>query len=234
VIVSSLLLQRDGGTTHSVEDYLRRFDHLVDLGIPIYFFADRAISLPRYPWYVHVERIRLSETKIFRWLETKVNELPAARNEAKDTFDYLALMNAKGEFLQRVLSETTATRLTWVDAGIAHILKSKETLKHLHDVHRLPSGIVIPGTRPAASLTYSPVPLDRIHWRFCGGFLSGDRESLLNFTEAWSAALLALSPRLLWEVNVWAWMEQQGFPIQWYYGDHNDSMFDFRSLLRPL
>lgn len=226
MIVSSLLLQTNGQTTHGVGKYLERFNHLVNLGIPILFFVDRAISLPSYPWWIRVERVRLSETKTYQKMKSVDAVLPEHRNPSKDTFDYLAIINAKTELMSRALEMCDAERLSWVDSGIAHVLKKPESLHMLHQVHRLPDGIVLPGPNWTAS-----VPLDRIHWRFCGGFFTGDRSSLRLFCDKAQSTLADLLPKATWEVNLWAYMESQGFPFIMYCGDHNDSIFNFHSLL---
>jgi hypothetical protein len=226
VIVSALVLQNDGNTTHGVETYLSRFDHLVRLELPIVFYLDRAITPPTYPWWVKVIPVRLKELDTYKLLSSKEDiQLPTSRNVQKDTFDFLALMNAKAEFVHRAMALCESHRLTWLDCGVSHVLKDLDSLKCLNDLYRLPEGIIIPGPREKGIVSPSS-----IHWRFCGGLVSGDRNSWNTFYATCNQVMLSLLPKVTWEVNIWALLEQQGFPIRWFYGDHNDSMLNFKSV----
>ncbi len=85
------------------------------------------------------------------------------------------------------------------------------------------NGLVIPGCWGQWSSTeyYAFV-----NWRFCGGFYLGDRDAHLQFHQLYKTYYAEFSStHLTWEVNFWAWLEDQGhFHPDWYYGDHNDSM----------
>ena len=92
------------------------------------------------------------------------------------------------------------------------------------------SFLVIPGcwSELPTDLNTSTV-LNSIHWRFCGGFFMGDRDSVMDFCTLYQTHF----PRFLkefsymtWEVNFWAYMEHKitGWKPQWYAADHNDSI----------
>ena len=76
---------------------------------------------------------------------------------------------------------------------------------------------------------------NNIIWRFCGGFLVGDKESLTSFNLiSYEHFLIFLnqSKTLVWEVNYWAWLEGLGLisPI-WYLADHDDSIVDIPNIV---
>jgi hypothetical protein len=77
-------------------------------------------------------------------------------------------------------------------------------------------------TDPIADIT------DRIHWRFCGGFFWGDVASLETLYALYTEALplfLETYGTLVWEVNLWAWLEGSStWRPRWYLADHDDSL----------
>jgi hypothetical protein len=69
---------------------------------------------------------------------------------------------------------------------------------------------------------------DFIHWRFCGGFFLGDRDSIVQFYDLYReyfVEFLKESHRLVWEVNFWAWLEATcDWKPNWYLAEHDDSI----------
>jgi hypothetical protein len=165
--------------------------------------------------------------------------LPDNRNTEKDIFKYILLMNSKIEFMKDAIEKNpwNSTHFAWIDFNIAHIFKdmakSKKQLMLLAQADFKPKLLVIPGC-------YSPAPkpmseefltksiLNNIHWRFCGGFFMGDKQSIMEFYyyyETFFPTFVDKYRKLIWEVNFWSWLESEtDWKPRWYCGDHNDSM----------
>jgi len=185
------------------------------------------------------DKIPEGATPIFREfyeLETvkmlnKYNKLPKVRNEWKDTKEYMLLMNSKTECVQLAKDKVEADHYIWIDAGISKIFKNpiekfesilETTSKPLNDTQ-----ILISGCWPHKETNFAKL-VERIHWRFCGGFFVVPA----NLVEPFFLAVLngckeigETTEYLTWEVNIWSFIEAT-LPIQWEKGDHNDSISD--------
>jgi hypothetical protein len=86
--------------------------------------------------------------------------------------------------------------------------------------------ILIPGCWTKDS--YLNYLYDNIHWRFCGGFFIGDKNTLLkfyNFYLTYFPEFIFKYNKLVWEVNFWTWLEsEKHFKFDWFKADHDDSM----------
>lgn len=161
--------------------------------------------------------------------------LPDNRNGAKDTVDYICLMNSKIEFMEDAIMQNpwNSTHFAWLDFSISYIFKnmeaSKEMLRILSRRTLAPKFIAMPGCWDRLPReNAAQIVLNNIHWRFCGGFFLGDRDSILNFYDLYQthfANFVFEHKKLIWEVNFWAWLEAttEWRPV-WYRGDHNDSI----------
>jgi hypothetical protein len=231
-LVSSLILQRNGQMTHSLEKYLFNFRLVADLGSNIIFFLDKKIDPP--DWLgpnIKVIPISIDELQTFHsmhYATSLTQGKGASYNPQKNTLDYLIIQNSKLELISKALNISDADRFAWIDSGITHILKKPEkTLTKLNLITHLEEGIIIPGCWDPGNR------LDDINWRFCGGFFTGDRKNLEEFYQQSRFAIRTILPLATWEVNVWAWMEiTMKFPFKWYQADHNDSIFDFENYLK--
>ena len=164
-------------------------------------------------------------------------ELPRNRNVEKDTAEYILLMHAKTEFIHRVIEENpwNTGHFAWIDFNIAYIFKEMEkTQEYLYvqsKRHFLEKCIIIPGCWGKLPADDVARAYDDIHWRFCGGFILGDKESLVHFYKLYRQLFhqfLKESRRLVWEVNFWAWLEaKHDWAPLWFLADHNDSMVQF-------
>jgi hypothetical protein len=165
--------------------------------------------------------------------------LPFNRTEYKDTKNYMIMMNSKTELVKKVIDITTdkgnnSTHYAWIDFSICHILNYDTTLEKLKELEcKLDSikTIILPGcwTREISNQTlYSGLIYHNINWRFCGGFFIGDKESILNFCKKYEEhylTFLQTHKRIVWEVNFWAWLENQNlWSPQVYMSTHDDSM----------
>ena len=233
MVVTALICQEGGRLNHSIERYLHSLKLLANACDHLVLFLDHTIAPPDLPEHVEIYFIDIHELQTAARIKAHVGQvqLPSQRNIAKDTVDYLTLVNAKTELMAWALRmHPERTRAAWVDCGIAHLLADPhKAFSHLSDLHRLPVGLTLPGIWRA-----SEWPAEGICWRFCGGVMAGDRHSLLRLHDLHQQAIHALLPHLTWEVNVWARLEMQGLigpgsevPLHWFAADHNDSMFDF-------
>lgn len=230
-LVTSLILQRNGSMTHSLQKYLDNFKYISDLDLKIIFFLDRSIKIPEWiPDHIRIIPINIEELETFELIkdaEFVTQGQGVSFNPNKNTLDYMIIQNAKPELLYKSFNLTEDNLLFWLDSGVTHIMKTpKETLKRLYNIINLEEGLIIPGCWPMND------NLENINWRFCGGFFKGEKKILEDFYKQSRIAIKNILPKATWEVNVWAWMEKNmGFPFKWYQADHNDTFFDFERYL---
>jgi hypothetical protein len=199
--------------------YLPQFLKLAETGVPILLFVDPEVSVPELPPTVRVHRRRLPEC-----LPPGVEiQLPTHRNVPKDTVAFLTLILQKLYFMTEALQETEASHLAWVDVRLFHVIRHTELaqtkLKAL--VTRSFAGLtklLSPGCWEGPLLRD---PFESIHWRFCGGIVLGPRAAIEPAYRRQMELVHAHLPRLTWEVNYWAMMEEH---FEWYKADHNDSI----------
>lgn len=193
--------------------YLADFDRLATTGVPLLVFT--SVDLPSYP---NVRTVPCSfDTS---WIPDEVR-LPANRTPEKDTTEFLALMLLKMTYMNDALAYTDASHLAWVDFRIFHVVRDtvrvQEKLRSLASSSPSSPRLLAPGCwGPQASIS-----LDSICWRYCGGFLLGPREAFPPAYARQTELVHQHLPRLTWEVNYWAMMDDH---FQWYAADHNDSL----------
>jgi hypothetical protein len=173
-------------------------------------------------------------------LLNNAEKLPEHRSIEKDTKKYMILMNMKSECLQivkqtmdyekDVSQEQKNSFFVWMDAGISKIFKDpsvsfEELKKKVCEVELSSDKIIMPGCwNPQTNLHILQVC---INWRFCGGFFIAPSSMIEEFYSCnYNACkeILEHTGKVLWEVNVWAYMESR-IPIEWKKGDHNESIF---------
>ena len=189
-----------------------------------------------YPNFrVMAYRIEYTDT----WIHKECNkiaglELPSSRNVDKDTYEYLVYMHARAEMMEDAISENpwNSTHFAWLDFNLAKLFHKSETYSLLSILGQrtyASSIMAVPGCWDK----YTDVNIDtvtqHIHWRFCGGFMLGDVDSILDFVGKYRTHFVEFLQEykiLTWEVNFWAWMEYKGYwKPAWYRGDHNDTIF---------
>jgi hypothetical protein len=229
---------------------IQRFREIAGTGIHICvvtcprFSADVEALVAEFPGTVRMFVIELASTEIAGIVRAHDVRLPPVRNEPKDTVDYLTVINAKSEFMARVVAENPwgSTHFAWIDFNISHVFfdleRSLRFLEWLGSRDRYENScFVIPGCWDKWTGERVDEITDRIHWRFCGGFFLGDAASILRFHALYLEhfpRFLAEHGTLVWEVNFWAWLEAQtdwlavyepahGYKA-WYKADHNDTI----------
>lgn len=200
------------------EPYWSYFDRLVETGIPILLFLDERCSLPPEAPNLRVVRVPLSHA----W-ECSTVQLPVNRSPEKDTAEFLSIMALKLRYMTESLSYTTSSHLAWIDFRVFHVIRDipavQAKLRRLA-THPFPRemNILAPGCwNPCPSMDF----FASICWRFCGGFLLGPRDAFPIAYARQTALIESGLPRVTWEVNYWAQMEDA---FTWYPADHDDRL----------
>jgi hypothetical protein len=225
-----------------------RFFKLVETGIQICVYVDESGEellqqcVELFPDTIRIMRVmNIYDTRIHKLCEQydSIN-LPRFRNKPKDTYEYMILMNSKIEFMYDTIQKNpwNSTHFAWIDFNVAHVFKNipetQEYLKLIGSSRITREFLLIPGC------WYSLLPdssdeviqksvLDTIHWRFCGGFFIGDRQSIIQFYDLYQEyfpGFLFQYRQLTWEVNFWAWLEWKipDWNPTWFLADHDDSI----------
>lgn len=200
-------------------NYLPEFKKLADTGVPILLFLDPDVPIPELPPTVRVLRRPLPSI-----LPPGVEViLPTRRNEPKDTVAFLSLILCKLWCMTEALAETDASHIAWIDVRIFHVIRHTEIAQT--KLRALSSRMFLGLTKLLSPGCWEgPLtidPFESICWRFCGGFVLGPREAVIPAYERQMELVRANLPRLTWEVNYWAMMEDH---FEWYKADHNDSI----------
>ena len=221
---------------------VERFEEMARTGINICIYTS-----PDYAKYIDVEKfpnIRLMDAGVTTpelWVAGVVQgaaapvELPAVRNETKDTAGYLTVINSKTQFMADTIQKNPfdTTHFAWVDFNLSHVLfKGEPSLRYLKDLGQRtfkPKMFAIPG---CWDNKYNNVHVGHvtecIFWRFCGGFFIGDAESILRFDDLYKEKypeFIAAYRKLVWEVNFWAWLEvNSDWAPEWYAAGHDDTI----------
>jgi hypothetical protein len=185
--------------------------------------------------------IDLSSTWIYNLCkelgETTEIELPANRNNEKDTYNFILNGHTKHQFMEDVIDKNpwNSSHFAWIDFNIYNLFRNKviettEYLKWLSNITLGESFITFPGCWNKLEKEKVSDIIDSVHWRFCGSFFIGDCVSMKNFCRLYWENIqkfLQEHKKLIWDFNFWAWMEtfcEEDFKPMWYRGDHNDSI----------
>jgi hypothetical protein len=252
------------GTPCRGRDLVWRFEkfcEIAETGIPLCVYVDSTgvellheyITL--FPNIKIMDIVSLEKTWIYQICEQYKGfegglSLPKTRTEFKDTYEYMLLMNSKLEYLHdaTIKNPFQTTHFAWIDFNISHVFTNnistcKEMLRIYATSKLQHSFLSIPGCwehlkRPMEDGQIENQILNEINWRFCGGFLMGDKQSIQNFFELYQTHLpyfIFKYRKIVWEVNFWAWLEcVTDWRPDWFAADHNDSIIkipsDFYSL----
>ncbi len=224
-----------------------RFDHfekIAKLNLNIYLFITQNLydmyyeRLLLYP-NVFVKVFNMNDLWIYNTIMNKKNSisLPDNRTIEKDTIEYITLMNLKIEFVKKVVDEDPfhTNYFSWIDFNINHVFKDYEnTYNYLKNFQQNLHGtfLFLPGCW--SKHQYPNIVFNQIHWRFCGGYFIGDRDSIINFYNHYYSYLpefLDKYKKIVWEVNFWTWLEnEKNMHFDWFSADHNDSIVKIPSL----
>lgn len=158
-------------------------------------------------------------------------------NPKKDTALFHLIQIAKTEFIKKAVQNDTNQNndiYAWIDFGISKIFPdNREFEQSIINISQIldkikPNTIKIPG---CWQLNPTAINNDftRVNWYFCGSFFIGYKNTLLEFEKQVKKELkfiLDNEKKLTFEVNIWFRLWRKGFVgFDWYYGDHNSSMF---------
>jgi hypothetical protein len=187
-----------------------------------------------FPNIFILKTMNIEDTWVFKECEKFKGDyiLPSMRNEMKDTEDYLLLQNSKMEFIQLAIDANpfNSSHFAWIDFSIAHMFQnlkgSQRQLQMLGECKLTEKFFAIPGCWGKWDPSRHEHHMENIHWRFCGCFFIADRDSMLEFCSIYRDCFprfLRENRRLIWEVNIWPWMEYiSDWKPHWYDADHND------------
>ena len=181
----------------------------------------------------------LEDTKTYKIITEYSPSLPAIRTEGHDTINFLILMNAKSEFVYNASLENpfNTEHFAWIDFSICHIINNIDYFTsqlQLFGYSKLKDNFLLFPCcwSPKVSKDLIHNVSINIHWRFCGGFFIGDKDSIKNMHELMIEKLPYFivhtgNKIIAWEVNVWAWLEiNHNWKIDYYNANHNDSMIN--------
>jgi hypothetical protein len=176
----------------------------------------------------------VDETFVSKDVEFADYNLPNIRDAEKDTKKYMIMMNSKIEFLYDACKKNlwNHKHFAWIDFSISYIFQKSDTFRYLQTISSKQfidkSFLVIPGCWDKLASHETDHLIDHIHWRFCGGFLLGDQQAIVEmyqYYKVYFPKFLDLYKTLVWEVNFWAWLEiTTDWKPTWYRADHNDSI----------
>jgi len=210
-------------------EYIKLFAPLAqsDLTIHLYTSSDLAYHFKDYPSNIKVFVVPLKYLELYNWCMEEKTEMPNERNPAKDTREYLSLMNTKVELLMRSSEVCEDETIIWIDFAILKLFINPE-----HAIHKFKEfntltfdKVNIPGCWYKGEALY----LNAIHWRFCGSFIIVPRTLMKRFYNDCKDTIHSFNNKekiLTWEVNVWNHIEYYRGKdyVKWYYALHNDSM----------
>ena len=188
-----------------------------------------------------VNVIQLEETWIYNLCNNSEEEilLPENRNTEKDTRTYILNGYTKHELLEDVIEKNpwNTSHFLWLDMHIPQLFKNKvgagEYIRWFSKSTLSPSFITFPGCWSKLEKDKVDDILKGVHWRFCGGFLIGDGETIRNFCSLYKEKIQEFLKEykvLIWDFNFWAYMEtfceSDKCKMIWYKGDHNDSILN--------
>jgi hypothetical protein len=226
---------------HKKSDPLHDEFRVILLYDPIYE-EDLADLFEEHSNICHMPFDYKTESWIYQASLPFANKLPDVRNEIKDTFLFLCLMNMKIEILAKAANlindeSDTYRHFAWIDFNLPHVFKrTDDTIDYMHyllNQQFTPKFIAASGCWNIDAHTH--IDFNHVNWRFCGGFLIGDADSILYMYDLYKnyyVDAMTKQNRITWEVNMWAYLEKEcGLDVVWFEGNHDDSIVRMPSSL---
>ena len=149
--------------------------------------------------------------------------LPANRNFAKDTADYMCIQLSKLKLLRNATVHTATEHLAWIDFGIYQMFKDSALCHYWMNKIAYSEFQTTKIVSPSCYTLEVVEPFDNIYWNHCGSFLLGQRDQFGPAYDAQMALVRANLPRLTWEVNYWTMLPDH---FECYYGPHCDLILE--------
>ena len=223
------------------------FEYLAKTGIPLIIYTCDEYFHLLAPYLQTYANLHIGKIMDFKESETWKTvssfdhlSLPEKRCVTKDTKEYITLMNAKTEFMKYAVEENpwNSTHFAWIDFNIFHIFKGAEEMAYSTAIlksmilreFQQDDFLVVPGCWDYNWTNEWSIP-NEVCWRFCGGFFLGTKQAILDFCAVYETKFSEFLRKfgvLTWEVNVWSWLELNGwFSPVWYSADHNTRILEF-------
>ena len=223
--------------------YLSQFKDILNTGINICIYVseeyyERIRDLEEKHENLKIMKTMKLEDTLFYQISRKYElAMPSVCYSTKDTYEFIALMNSKIEFVKDAIDQNpwNSTHFAWIDFGIGHLLKidRKETLAFLGSFRNFefqPQFLAFPGCTNKFDIHYVDYLKEQPFWRFCGSFFIGDKTSILDFYRIYFDNLDEFFEKhrtIVWEINFWAWLESTDkWTMNWYQADHNHTIFN--------
>lgn len=179
---------------------------------------------------------------------TNAVKLPTNRNHSKDTYEYILCSHLKYELLVRTINtykshflEIDLTHMAWIENSMLYTFLETASiwtndvcpLFEWYSTSRLRDRfIALPGCKGWSVINESNIEslIKEVYWRFCGGFVMGDCNSIIEFYNTYSNDFIDLMDKtrtLTWDFNILAYLEYRQqvsvnkLPIYWYSANHN-------------
>jgi len=231
----------------NLETQLEHFKKLVDAHVPLVVYVCQEYlpavqSLCSDISHIQVHQAELEDTWTYYACLPWNTKLPSVRNETKDTFRFLTLINAKAEFVALCVKQNpfNTSNFAWIDFNVFHIIrdisKAIEHLQRLCTTDIVSDQFISPGCWQIKHGWDG----NRVCWRYCGGFALGSATTFTNLFDLYKAHMIEYFTKsncISWEVNVWAYLESaypSQFKTDWYSGDHNDTLLNVPHLYPPV
>lgn len=175
-------------------------------------------------------------------LRSRDEFLPTHRNNDKDIAEYMCVINSKIDFVKDTMDKNPyqSSHFAWIDFSITYVFNNlascQRLLQFYNTVELEETFLCITGCLGKTPIEDINSYINRVNWRFCGGFFIGDKASLnefYNLNTNYFYEFLSKYKKLVWEVNFWAWIEityPNWKPI-WTKADHNDTVIDIPAIL---
>lgn len=229
----------------SIDERIQYFKQLASTGIQIVVYIYDNIEekiKPIVKEYNNViyKVIEVKNTFIWKTVNEHNLSMPMNRCTVKDTFEYMTLINCKIEFMKNAIdiNPWNSSHFAWIDFAIFYVFKNPDSCKkwlyYLSKLKLNPKFLTFPGCY-SSKLNQDDINyiLDNVYWRFCGGFLIGDKESIMNFYNLYTfyfPIFLKIYNKIVWEVNFWSWLESfTDWSPTIYIANHNDSILQLSS-----
>jgi len=224
------------------ETITKRFDRFKEIAITgiqmcVYTEPDLIDTfnelIKEFPNIKLMEPINLNDSNIATICSTIHYTLPNTRNKDKDNDEFMIFINAKYELLENAISINpwNSSFFAWIDFSLSYIFKnlkeSQAQLTFLSNL-KLTNNFFIIGGWEKTKTPLDKLNNDNVVWRFCGGFLFGDTESVKEFTnlsKQYLHVFMNTYKKLTWEVNFWSWLETYvGWKPTWFHTSFDDGI----------
>jgi hypothetical protein len=212
-----------GPINKPVDTYFRLFERLAAVGVALIVYLDVRLFLRGKELCAKFPNIlRCIPCVLDRSLILRDAVLPSVRNYEKDTTDYMCIQLTKLRLMAEVAKTGVAGTLAWIDFGIYHMFKDWDRcdtlLRMVGAREDWGERILSPGYKNVFMNLF-----EHICWKHCGSLLIGTGDMFIRAYDRQTTLVLEYMPRLTWEVNYWAMMDDH-FEI--YIANHNDNILE--------